>query len=77
MNYWAWDSSLSVGIDEIDAQHHHIIDSINELHIASQTGDRVKISQVLIGLEDKNYAPYVKKVLNRGWLSKTLTKFFG
>jgi len=145
MSYWIWDSSLSLGIDAIDDQHRRILDYINELHAAHQEKDRVKVSQVLIGLvdytvthfafeeelmlwagyplaeahrqahtaftthindyisqheaghdiarplmselqlwlthhiksEDRNYVPHVKKVLNRSWLNRALTKFFG
>jgi hemerythrin len=139
--YWVWDSSLSVGIEAIGAQHRRIVNYINEIHAAHQKHERVEVSQVLIGLvdytvthfafeeelmiwagypladahkrahesftarindyieqhesgqditrsllselqlwlaqhikgEDKNYAPYVKKVLNKGWLRKRLT----
>lgn len=52
MSYWSWDSSLSVGIDVIDAQHRRIVEYMNELHIAHLEKDREKVSQVLIGLRD-------------------------
>jgi hemerythrin len=31
MSYWSWDSSLSVGIEFIDAKHRRFIDYINTL----------------------------------------------
>lgn len=145
MNYWTWDSSLSIGIDVIDGQHRRIIDYINELDAARHENDQDKVSQVLMGLvdytrthfvfeedimkqagypltdshkkvhdmfvanvakyvhqhesgrnitnkllsdlkiwltnhiknDDKDFAPYVAKTMNRGWIRKTLSKFFG
>lgn len=52
MSYWSWDSSLSVGIDVIDAQHRRIVDYINELDEARSSSDRDKVSEVLVGLVD-------------------------
>lgn len=52
MNYWSWDSSLSVGIDVIDGQHRRIVDYMNELHVAYIEKDKEKVSEVLMGLVD-------------------------
>ena len=52
MNYWLWDSSLSIGIDVIDNQHRRIVDYLNELDDAYQSKDREKVSEVLVGLVD-------------------------
>ncbi|HUW97568.1 MAG TPA: bacteriohemerythrin [Acidiferrobacter sp.] len=30
--YWVWDSSLDVGIEEIDKQHKRIVQYMNEIH---------------------------------------------
>ncbi|MCG6863346.1 MAG: bacteriohemerythrin [Chromatiaceae bacterium] len=52
MSYWLWDTSLSVGIDVIDAQHRRIIDYLNELEVAKESADRDTVSEVLAGLID-------------------------
>jgi hemerythrin len=43
---------MDIGIDAIDAQHRRIVGYINELEAARVLGDRVGISQVLIGLTE-------------------------
>ncbi len=145
MSYWSWNSSLSVGIDIIDAQHRRIVDYINELDVARRVKDPSKVTQVLMGLvdytrthfafeeelmnqagyplseshkkvhdafvshvtryveehdsgkdvsrklmselqiwltnhiknDDKDYAPYADRMMNRGWIKRTLSRFFG
>jgi len=52
MSYWSWSPSLSIGIDEIDNQHRRIVDYLNDLDVAHHSGDRDKVSQVLLGLMD-------------------------
>ncbi len=52
MSYWAWDPSLSTGIDIMDEQHRKIVDYINELEEARLDDDREKVSIVLKGLVD-------------------------
>ena len=52
MSYWAWDDSLSVGIDVIDGQHRRIVDYLNELNVAHIKKDRDKVTEVLMGLMD-------------------------
>lgn len=59
MTYWTWDSSLSVGIDIIDKQHQRIVDYINDLYAAQQSGDRDKVSSVLAGLIDYTTTHFV------------------
>lgn len=145
MAYWAWNQSLSVGLDVIDGQHRRIVDYINELDVARHENDRDKVTQVLVGLvdytqthfafeedlmsqagyplssshkkvhdafvkhiakyvtehesgrdvtrkllselqvwltnhirnDDRDYAPFAAKSMNKSWIKKTLTKFFG
>lgn len=50
--YWVWDDSLAIGIEAVDTQHRRIVDYINELEEARITGDRMGVSQVLIGIID-------------------------
>lgn len=52
MAYWNWDSSLDIGVDIIDSQHRRIVDYINELHDARETGDRTLVGEVIQGLMD-------------------------
>jgi len=52
MSTWAWDPSLSIGIDVIDNQHRRIVDYINELDEAISSNDRNDVSQVLRALAD-------------------------
>jgi len=48
-----WHESYSVGVDKFDYQHKILIDFINQLEIASETGDSLEeTSQVLEGLFD-------------------------
>jgi hemerythrin-like metal-binding protein len=48
-----WQESYSVGVDKFDYQHKILIDFINQLEIASETGDSLEeTSQVLEGLFD-------------------------
>ncbi|MCF6355944.1 MAG: bacteriohemerythrin [Candidatus Polarisedimenticolaceae bacterium] len=59
MNYWSWNSSLSVGIDVIDGQHRRIVDYINELNVAHLENDRDKVLEVLTGLVDYTLTHFI------------------
>ena len=50
VGYMVWDPLLDTGIDIIDEQHKGIVNYINQLHEASLTNDRDKVSLVLMGL---------------------------
>ncbi len=52
MAYMQWTPDLETGIQVIDTQHKRIIDFINELDDATQTGNMEEINQVLEGLLD-------------------------
>ncbi len=52
MAFMQWTSDLETGIHVIDEQHKRIIDYINELDQASQTGNLEETNQVLEGLLD-------------------------
>ncbi len=43
----SWTADLSVGIDSIDDQHRRIVDYINELHEASQAGNREIVGRII------------------------------
>lgn len=45
-----WNDSLNTGIDIIDKQHQRIVEYINKLHVASTSGDRDVVGEVLDGL---------------------------
>ena len=47
-----WTADLSIGIDLIDAQHRRIVDYINQLNDARQTGEKKAVGLVLEGLAD-------------------------
>lgn len=59
MGYWSWDSSLSIGIDVIDAQHRRIVNYINELYDARHEKDSYKVSRVLFELVDYTRTHFV------------------
>ena len=50
MTHWEWDSSFSVGIEEIDEQHKQLIQCINELKIAFSYNKMYMIEEVLENL---------------------------
>lgn len=47
-----WTADLSIGIELIDAQHKRIVDYINQLNEARQTGEKKAVGLVLEGLAD-------------------------
>ncbi len=47
MSYWAWDSSLEIGIPVIDSQHRRIVDYINELNTAISTHSETEVGRIL------------------------------
>ncbi len=47
MAYVDWSNDLSTGVDVIDNQHRRIVDYINELYEAQETGDRAVVGEVL------------------------------
>lgn len=48
-----WNSSLEVGVAEIDIQHKHLVDLLNGLNIAMKQGDgRGILGQLIHGLGD-------------------------
>lgn len=52
MAYMQWTEDLETGISVIDEQHRRIINYINELDHASQTGNASEVKEVLEGLLD-------------------------
>lgn len=52
MAYMQWTADLETGIQVIDEQHKRIIDYINELDHANQTGNAEETSHALEGLLD-------------------------
>ena len=52
MAYLKWSSDLDTGISVIDGQHRKIVDYINMLSVAKETGDRSVVSEVLGQLAD-------------------------
>ncbi len=52
MAYLEWTEDLNTGIDVIDAQHRRIVDYINQLHDARQTGDVVLVGEVIESMVD-------------------------
>lgn len=52
MAHLNWTDDLNTGIDVIDGQHRQIVDYINQLHDARQTGDRDAVGEVINELVD-------------------------
>ena len=52
MAYLHWSSDLNTGIDVIDKQHQRIVDYLNELNTANESGDRQITNHVLNELVD-------------------------
>ena len=52
MAHLHWTSDLETGIDVIDTQHRRIVDYLNELYDANETGDRDATHHVLNELVD-------------------------
>ncbi|MBI5891748.1 MAG: bacteriohemerythrin [Nitrosomonadales bacterium] len=52
MAYLHWSSDLDTGIEVIDKQHQRIIDYLNELNSANESGDREATNRVLKELVD-------------------------
>lgn len=52
MTKLVWTSDLDTGIGVIDAQHKQIVDFINQLGEAKETGDRAAINEVIQGMVD-------------------------
>jgi hemerythrin len=52
MAYLHWSDDLNTGIEVIDKQHRRIVDYINELNTANDTGNLSAVSQVLNELVD-------------------------
>ncbi len=47
MSYLHWSSDLETGIEEIDKQHQHLVEYLNELSAANDNGDRNATIHVL------------------------------
>jgi hemerythrin len=47
-----WNHALDTGIEDIDLQHRRLIDYINELDQARETGDRAQVGEVIEALVD-------------------------
>lgn len=52
MTYLHWSSDLETGIEVIDKQHQRIVDYLNALNDANDTGDRATTNRVLQELVD-------------------------
>ena len=52
MAHLQWSSELDTGINVIDNQHRRIVDYINQLHHAIESGERTEVAEVLEELVD-------------------------
>jgi hemerythrin len=52
MAYLHWSNDLDTGIEVIDKQHQRIVDYLNELNTANETGDQTATNHVLNELVD-------------------------
>ena len=52
MAYAQWDDALSVGIEEIDAQHQSLVSMLNTLHEASVAGDGAIVPEIVAKLKE-------------------------
>ena len=52
MAYLVWSDDLDTGIAVIDGQHKRIVDMINQLHVAQQSGRSEGVAQVIEELVD-------------------------
>lgn len=50
-NVYSWQDSLSIGISSIDTQHQYLINLLNRIHDAVNTGCSAKIVEVLIDMQ--------------------------
>jgi len=53
-----WTAQLEIGIPVIDGQHHRIVDYINDLHVAEQSGDDALTGRVIDDLIDYTYSHF-------------------
>ncbi len=54
-----WLKALDTGIEEIDLQHRRLVDYINELDRARETGDRSQVGKVIDALVDYTRTHFV------------------
>lgn len=47
MPYVYWTHDLETGFEDIDEQHRHLVECLDDLYAANETGDRNKVGQVL------------------------------
>ncbi|RKW27300.1 MAG: bacteriohemerythrin [Kingella sp. (in: b-proteobacteria)] len=47
MAYVFWTHDLETGFKDIDEQHKHLVDCLEQLYVANETNDREKIGKVL------------------------------
>jgi hemerythrin len=47
--YFEWENSFSVGVNSIDAEHKKIIEFINNLHDAANTGKSIAVMSGILG----------------------------
>lgn len=47
-----WDESMSVGVEELDAQHQRLIDLINEAYTAIQSHDEHMMTDLIVKMRD-------------------------
>lgn len=47
MDYVYWTTDLETGFEDIDEQHQHLVECLNELYKAQEGGDRQQVAQVL------------------------------
>jgi hemerythrin len=50
MTHYQWSSDLDTGIEVIDAQHKRLVQYINDLYDAKETGDKKAVVSVINGL---------------------------
>ena len=56
-----WSNELSVGIEEIDAQHQILVDLLNEVHEAIQRRQGVEVTQDIIRRLDEYCLLYTSR----------------
>ena len=52
MAYFQWDEALSVGVEQIDAQHQSLVAMLNTLHDASVAGDAAIVPEIVAKLKE-------------------------
>lgn len=61
MAFMPWSKEFEIGIDQIDEQHHWLVDLTNQLHeeVTKAEPDREVIGEILVGLVDYTYNHFI------------------